>query len=46
MVATLGELNQIPARTRRKLEYHCGSIEAVLENPSMLNEIQGDPNIG
>lgn len=32
--------------TRKKIEYLCGSIEAFLENPSMLNEIQGDPNIG
>lgn len=32
--------------TRKKIEYLCGSVEAFLENPSMLNEIQGDPNIG
>ena len=30
--------------TRKKIEYLCGSIEAFLENPSILNEIQGDPN--
>jgi len=30
--------------TRKKIEYLCGSIEAFLENPSMLNELQGDPN--
>lgn len=30
--------------TRKKIEYLCGSIEAFLENPSMLNDIQGDPN--
>lgn len=29
--------------TRKKIEYLCGSIEAFLENPSMLNELQGDP---
>ena len=32
--------------TRKKIEYLCGSVEAFLENPSMLNDIQGDPNIG
>ncbi|MGB5609401.1 HNH endonuclease signature motif containing protein [Eudoraea sp.] len=32
--------------TRKKIEYLCGSIEAFLDNPSMLNEIQGDPNFG
>lgn len=32
--------------TRKKIEYLCGSIEAFLENPSMLDDIQGDPNIG
>ena len=32
--------------TRKKIEYLCGSVEAFLENPSMLNEIQGDPNLG
>ena len=30
--------------TRKKVEYLCGSIEAFLENPSMLNELQGNPN--
>jgi len=30
--------------TRKKIEYLCGSIEAFLENPSMLNELQGEPN--
>jgi hypothetical protein len=30
--------------TRKKIEYLCGSIEAFLENPSMLNELQGIPN--
>ncbi len=30
--------------TRKKIEYLCGSIEAFLENPSMLNNLQGDPN--
>ena len=30
--------------TRKKIEYLCGSIEAFLENPSVLNEIQGEPN--
>lgn len=30
--------------TRKKIEYRCGSIEAFLKNPSMLNEIQGQPN--
>ena len=30
--------------TQKKIEYHCGSIEAFLENPSMLNDLQGDPN--
>jgi hypothetical protein len=30
--------------TRKKVEYLCGSIEAFLENPSMLNEFQGNPN--
>jgi hypothetical protein len=30
--------------TRKKIEYLCGSIEAFLENPSMLNELQGNPN--
>lgn len=30
--------------TRKRIEYLCGSIEAFLENPSMLNGLQGDPN--
>ena len=30
--------------TRKKIEYHCGSIEAFLEKPSMLNDLQGIPN--
>ena len=30
--------------TRKKIEYLCGSIEAFLENPSMLNDLGGDPN--
>ena len=30
--------------TRKKIEYLCGSIEAFLENPSILNELQGHPN--
>lgn len=30
--------------TRKKIEFLCGSIEAFLENPSMLNNLQGDPN--
>jgi HNH endonuclease len=30
--------------TRKKIEYLCGSIEAFLENPSMLNDLQGDPH--
>jgi len=30
--------------TRKKIEYLCGSIEAFLENPSMLNDLQGEPN--
>jgi len=30
--------------TRKKIEYLCGSIEAFLKNPSMLNELQGNPN--
>jgi hypothetical protein len=28
--------------TRKKIEYHCGSIEAFLENPSMLNKLRKD----
>jgi hypothetical protein len=31
--------------TRKKIEYLCGSIEAFLDDPSMLNEVRGDPNI-
>lgn len=31
--------------TRKKIEYLCGSIEAFLENPSMLNTLQGNPNL-
>jgi len=30
--------------TRKKIEYLCGSIEAFLENPSMLNDLQVDPS--
>jgi HNH endonuclease len=30
--------------TRKKIEYLCGSIEAFLKNPSMLNDLRGDPN--
>lgn len=30
--------------TRKKIEYLCGSIEVFLENPSMLNDLQSDPN--
>ena len=30
--------------TRKKIEYLCGSIESFLENPSMLNALQGNPN--
>ncbi len=30
--------------TRKRIEYLCGSVEAFLENPSMLNDLQGDPN--
>ena len=30
--------------TRKKIEYLCGSIEAFLENPSMLNEHKLEPN--
>jgi len=30
--------------TRKKIEYLCGSVEAFLERPSMLNELQGEPN--
>jgi hypothetical protein len=32
--------------TRKKIEYLCGSIEAFLEKPSMLNDLRGDPNFG
>jgi hypothetical protein len=31
--------------TRKRIEFLCGSIEAYLENPSMLNGLQGDPNL-
>lgn len=31
--------------TRKKIEYLCGSIDAFLENPSMLNEMSLAPNI-
>lgn len=30
--------------TRKKIEYLCGSIEAFLKNPSMLNDLRCDPN--
>ena len=30
--------------TRKKIIYQCGSIEAFLENPSMLRNIGGNPN--
>lgn len=30
--------------TRKKIEYLCGSVEAFLENPSMLPQIAGAPN--
>jgi hypothetical protein len=30
--------------TRKKIEYLCGSIEAFLENPSMLNTLQVNPS--
>lgn len=30
--------------TRKKIQYLCGSIEAFLENPSILNDLRGDPN--
>ena len=30
--------------TRKKIEYLCGSIEAFLENPSILNELNLEPN--
>jgi len=30
--------------TRKKIEYLCGSIEAFLDNPSILNDVRGDPN--
>ena len=29
--------------TRKKIEYLCGSIDAFLENPSMLNDLQAGP---
>ncbi len=31
--------------TRKKIEYLCGSIEAFLKNPSILNDLQGNPNL-
>jgi hypothetical protein len=31
--------------TRKKIEYHCGSIDAYLDNPSILHDIQSAPNI-
>lgn len=30
--------------TRSKIEYLCGSVEAFLENPSMINSMQLEPN--
>lgn len=30
--------------TRKKIEYLCGSIEAFLDNPSMLNDLRVEPN--
>jgi hypothetical protein len=30
--------------TRKKIEYLCGSVEAFLRNPSMLNDLKGSPN--
>lgn len=30
--------------TRKKIEHLCGSVEAFLENPSMLNELQTNPS--
>lgn len=30
--------------TRKKIEYLCGSIDVFLENPSVLNDLQSDPN--
>lgn len=30
--------------TRKKIIYHCGSIEAFLKNPSILNNLQSEPN--
>lgn len=32
--------------TRNKIKYLCGSIEAFLENPSILRESASDPNTG
>jgi hypothetical protein len=32
--------------TRKKIEYFCGSVEAFLENPSILNDLRIDPNFG
>lgn len=31
--------------TRKKIEYLCGSVEAFLDNPAMLNEIQANADI-
>lgn len=31
--------------TRKRIEYLCGSIEAFLENPLILNDIQSDPDL-
>jgi len=31
--------------TRKKIEYLCGSVEAFLDNPSMLNDLHLEPNI-
>jgi hypothetical protein len=30
--------------TRRRVEYLCGSIEAFLDNPSLLRDLSGNPN--
>ena len=30
--------------TRKKIEYLCGSVEAFLKNPSMLNDLRTDPS--
>jgi len=32
--------------TRRKVEFLCGSIEAFLDNPSLLRDTAGNPNFG